>query len=43
VIPHEKDWIKHSDKVKSADTICAKNWNSDEIQTAVFNSVEWEI
>lgn len=44
VIPHEAGWIRHTDKVDtSKDTIAARYRNNDELQTAVFNSVEWKI
>lgn len=44
VIPHDAGWIRHSDKVDAArDTIAARYRNDDAVQTAVFNSVYWEV
>lgn len=44
VIPHEAGWIRHTDKVDTGkDTIAARYHNNDELQTTVFNSVEWKL
>jgi hypothetical protein len=42
-LPHEADWIKHSPHVSTADTIAASSFNNDQIQTELFNSVEWKL
>lgn len=43
-LAHEKDWIIHTDKIDTErDTIYARHFFSDEIQTEVFNSVDWRL
>lgn len=40
VLGHEAGWIRHSKHIKYEDTIAGRKDN-DELQTTVFNSVEW--
>lgn len=44
VIPHAAGWINHSDKVNvGMDTISAQRRFNDQLETEVFNSVEWKL
>ena len=43
VAKHRSHWVKHSKKINMNTTLSVKGKQSDPVQTALFNSVEWVV
>ena len=43
VLKHDAGWIRHSENVDMDRTIFRTHYNDDELQTQVFNSVNWKL